>query len=76
MTYGVKVSNKGCWICKHLTWWESGYEEVGDSGYYCVYREVEEFKTFPCNRKLKCQQKNEAKGSDGRYNFKSRERSV
>ena len=45
----------GCWKCKHLDFHEEYYTEPSGSGYICSFREVVgEFKTFPCNRKLKC----------------------
>lgn len=45
----------GCYLCKWLEWYEADYEEIGGSGYYCDKRDdAEDFKTFPCIRKLKC----------------------
>ena len=46
----------GCWLCKHLEYYEKyNYESQGYDGWICVINtEVENFKTFPCKRKLKC----------------------
>ena len=49
------TKRNGCWRCKHLDFFESDFEDSSESGYMCNYRDaVDEFKTFPCNRKLKC----------------------
>lgn len=45
---------KGCWICDYLDYYEAYPEESSPSGWMCNYKEVEHFKTFPCNRRLKC----------------------
>ena len=50
----------GCWICKQLDWIDedslSGYPGP-NSGFTCNKRDcVEDFKTFPCVRKLSCQE--------------------
>ena len=46
---------KGCWLCKHLEYYQAYFEEASTDGFYCEQREdVETFLTFPCNRKLKC----------------------
>ncbi len=45
----------GCWNCKYLDYFEAYYESGDSSGWCCKKREdVEYFRTFPCNRKLKC----------------------
>ena len=46
--------DRGCWNCEHLGFYDAYYEESSSSGYTCEYREVDNFKTFPCNRRLKC----------------------
>ncbi len=44
-----------CWNCKYLEYYEKEcYEDSSPEGYYCDYRDTEHFKTFPCNRRLKC----------------------
>lgn len=57
----MKDDKKGCYLCIHLMWFESDYEyEL--SGYYCDKRdEWEDFKTFPCLRKLPCRVLQETK---------------
>ena len=51
------MEKMGCWLCKKLDYIEedslSGMPGP-NSGWACEKREVEYFKTFPCNRKLKC----------------------
>jgi len=56
---GITIKNpKGCWKCKYLEYYEKdSYESLGEEGWFCDFREDEEiqkFKDFPCNRKLKC----------------------
>lgn len=49
---------KGCWNCVYLDYYEKdGYEDSSSEGYYCDKRDDEphnKFKTFPCNKTLKC----------------------
>jgi hypothetical protein len=57
MTKKKRSFEKGCWICKHLDYYEAYFEESSNCGYMCNYRdsdEIEKFKKFPCERKLKC----------------------
>ena len=53
-----ETNKTGCWSCVYLDWYEKEcYECNEESGYVCDFREpddIEKFKTFPCNRKLKC----------------------
>lgn len=61
---GVKVIKAtGCWNCKHLDYYEKdSYESIGENGWICELREdTEDFKDFPCKRKLKCFEKEEIK---------------
>lgn len=52
--FKMKKKN-GCWLCKHLEYYEGYFEEANTDGFCCEKREdVENFLTFPCNRKLKC----------------------
>lgn len=45
----------GCYKCRYLEYYEKdGFEDSSPEGYYCKIRDVEHFKTFPCNRMLKC----------------------
>ena len=44
----------GCYLCIGLQYFESDYEDPSPEGYYCDLRDAENFKTFPCVRKLKC----------------------
>jgi hypothetical protein len=54
------IKETGCYLCIHLAWYEADYEEIGGSGYYCEKREdAEDFKTFPCLRKLKCREESD-----------------
>ena len=57
---GVKVTKPtGCWNCKHLDYYnKDSYESIGENGWICEKREdTEDFKDFPCKRKLKCFEK-------------------
>jgi len=53
---GELVKNlTGCWKCKYLEYFEKdSYESCDNSGYGCNFKEVDDFKDFPCKRKLKC----------------------
>jgi len=46
----------GCWNCEYLDYFEKdSYESYGSEGWMCDWNEnAENFKTFPCKRKLKC----------------------
>jgi hypothetical protein len=39
--------NKGCWLCGFL-------DEDQNHVWTCSYRDILNFKKFPCERKLKC----------------------
>ena len=58
-----KDGTTGCWLCKNLQWEMEDSSFCTDGGYfYCDFREdTEFFKTFPCNRRLKCCKEREAK---------------
>ena len=61
---GVLVTKPtGCWLCKHLDYWENdSYESSGPEGFMCEQNEnSENFKDFPCKRRLKCFEKEERK---------------
>ncbi len=50
-----ELCEKGCWQCKHLEYIEDTSCEMLDGGWCCNMNEnYENFKTFPCKRKLKC----------------------
>jgi len=55
---GIKVTKPtGCWLCKNLDFFESDFESNDESGWCCHYRDVDDidnFKDFPCKRRLKC----------------------
>ncbi len=49
----------GCWLCKYLEYIENTSCETLDGGWSCSKREVDNFKDFPCKRKLKCFEKDD-----------------
>jgi len=54
---GILVTKPtGCWLCDNLEFYEKdNYESSGFSGWGCEANEnAEEFKDFPCKRRLKC----------------------
>ncbi len=57
---GEKVTKfTGCWNCKYLEYYEKdSYESSAIEGWFCNWRDVDDFKDFPCKRKLKCFQIN------------------
>jgi len=51
----MEKKKNGCWLCKHLDYYESYFEESNGDGFCCEKRDdTDEFLTFPCNRRLKC----------------------
>ena len=58
------TKNKGCLECKYLKYYIGYFEESGDDGFGCNFRdadEIERIKSFPAKRKLKCFVKYEEK---------------